>query len=164
MENHWRRPLRMTGLALAAGLIASLCGAAALAADTITVTLDHARLMRLPDKVATIVVGNPLIADVSVQGGGMLVITAKGYGTTNLVVLDRAGNPLLDTLVQVQAPKDQVLYVHRGVERETYSCAPNCERRITLGDTAKYFEATMNQTGSLSGHAAGQQSTQTQAR
>ena len=39
--------------------------------------------MKLPDKVATIVIGNPLIADAALQAGGMLVITGKGYGSTN---------------------------------------------------------------------------------
>ena len=47
--------------------------------------------MKLPEKVSTIVVGNPLIADVAVQSGGLVVVTGKGYGTTNLIVLDRAG-------------------------------------------------------------------------
>ncbi len=150
----YRRNIGWARLAAAAFLLLAAFPAAA--EPPIVVHIDQARLMRLPDRVATIVIGNPLIADVSVQGGGMLVITAKGYGTTNLVVLDRAGNPLLDRLIQVQPPKDQILIVHRGIERETYSCAPNCERRITLGDAAKFFEATMNQTGTLSGHAAGQ--------
>ena len=40
--------------------------------------------MKLPDKVATIVIGNPLIADAALQAGGLLVITGKGYGTTNM--------------------------------------------------------------------------------
>ena len=47
--------------------------------------------MRLPTGVATIVIGNPLIADASLQPGGLLVITGKGYGSTNLLALDRSG-------------------------------------------------------------------------
>ena len=39
------------------------------AAETITVALDQAQLMKLPDRVGTIIIGNPLIADVSLQAG-----------------------------------------------------------------------------------------------
>src|SRR5262249_25257062 len=41
----------------------------AVAADIVTVVLDQAQMMQLPDRVATIVIGNPLIADVSLQAG-----------------------------------------------------------------------------------------------
>ena len=125
------------------------------AADTIDVLLDQAQILKLPDQVGTIVVGNPLIADISVQTGGMLVVTGKGYGRTNIVVLDRSGNVLMDKLVQVQGPRDNVVVVYRGVERESYSCAPNCERRITLGDTPAYFDATLTQAGNRAGQALG---------
>ena len=58
--------------------------------------------MKLPEKVATIVVGNPLIADVSVQSGGLVVVTGKGYGTTNLIALDRAGAVLMERSIVVR--------------------------------------------------------------
>jgi hypothetical protein len=45
--------------------------------------------------------------------------------------------------------------VYRGVERESYSCAPKCERRITLGDSTDYFGATLGQTGARTGQAMG---------
>jgi hypothetical protein len=33
--------------------------------------------------------------------------------------------------------------MYRGIERETYSCAPKCERRITLGDSQPYFTTNL---------------------
>ena len=59
------------------------------AADTLTINADQAEVMQLPDRVATIVIGNPLIADATLQSGGILVVTGKGYGATNLLALDR---------------------------------------------------------------------------
>jgi len=120
------------------------------------VNVDQAKLVRLPGKVATIVVGNPLIADVSLQPGGIIVVTGKGYGATNFIALDRAGEVLVDRLIQVEGPSDQLVTVYRGVERESYSCMPVCQRRITLGDGGEYFKATMDQAGSLSSTATGQ--------
>ena len=123
-------------------------------ADNVTVNLDQARIMKLPDRVATIVIGNPLIADATLQSGGILVVTGKGYGATNLLALDRSGQVVMEQIVQVLRPADgDLVVVYKGVERESYSCAPDCERRITLGDSPAYFAATLSQTGSRSGQA-----------
>jgi len=110
--------------------------------------------MRLPERVATVVIGNPLIADAALQSGGVLVITGKGYGTTNLLALDRKGDIVLDKTVQVLgASSSNLVVVYRGAERETYSCAPNCEHRITLGDSQGYFNTTLGQSGARIGQA-----------
>jgi Flp pilus assembly secretin CpaC len=113
--------------------------------------LDRAKLEKLPDRVATIVVGNPLIADANVQSGGMMVVTGKGYGVTNVLALDRTGNVLMDKSIEVRGP--DVVVIYKGVERESYNCAPSCERRITLGDSQPYFDSTIGQTGTRNGQA-----------
>ena|SRR5215212_286898 len=122
------------------------------ASDAVIITIDQAQVMKMPDGVSTLVVGNPLIADVSIQSGGMVVLTGKGYGVTNLVALDRSGAVLEQKTIQVQSARDSVV-VYRGVERESYSCTPKCERRITLGDSNDYFAATLGQTGARTGQA-----------
>ena len=114
------------------------------AAD-INVILDQARLLKLPDRVATVVIGNPAIADATVQTGGWMVITGKGYGVTNIVALDRSGAVLLEQTVEVQGPRAAVVTVYKGIDRESYSCAPDCERRLTLGDGSAFFDATAGQ-------------------
>lgn len=124
-------------------------------ADTIAVNVDQAKLVRLPGKVATIVVGNPLIADVTLQPGGMIVVTGKGYGATNFIALDRGGEILVDRQIQVEGPSDRLVTVYRGVERESYSCVPLCQRRVTLGDSDAYFNNAMSQAGTLSSSASG---------
>ena len=134
------------------------------AAESISVVVDQAKLIKLPEKVATIVVGNPLIADVSLQPGGTMVVTGKGYGATNVMALDRHGTVLVDRTVQVEGPTDNKLVtVYRGVERESYSCTPICQRRITLGDGPTYFSATLGQSGALASQAAGGGSGDTQS-
>jgi hypothetical protein len=137
-------------------LAASLSVAQGARADEpVTVSVDHAVLIKIPDKVATLVIGNPLIADVSVQPGNTLVLTGKGYGATNLVALDREGNVVMERSVQVDGPRDKTVVVFRGVNRETYSCLPKCERRITLGDWKDYFNDTLAQSGQRNAQAQG---------
>jgi Flp pilus assembly secretin CpaC len=130
--------------------------ATARADDTVRINVDQAQIITLPDRVATIVIGNPLIADATLQTGGVLVVTGKGYGSTNLLALDRAGRVLMTQIVEVRgAGTDDIVVVYKGVERESYSCAPNCERRITLGDSPAYFNATISQSGARNGQAQG---------
>lgn len=121
--------------------------------ELVAVIVDQAKIIKLPEKVATIVVGNPLIADVTLQSGGMVVVTGKGYGSTNMIAMDRAGSVLADRPIQVEGPSDKLVTVFRGIERESYSCTPTCQRRVTLGDGQAYFTQIMGQTGTLNGSA-----------
>lgn len=160
------RPSPLHWLAAALLLVALVSPAAA--TDPIIVQLDQATIMQLPDRAATVVVGNPLIADLTVQEHGAAkvgVVTGKGYGATNFIVLDRGGVVLLEKTVEVTGPSDKIVVVYRGVTHQTYSCTPDCARRITLGDTGQdyfdgtvdkdYFGKTMEQTTVRDAQAAG---------
>jgi Flp pilus assembly secretin CpaC len=135
-------------------LLSPVAAVAEPTADAIAVNVDQAKLVRLPTRVATIVVGNPLIADVALQTGGVVVVTGKGYGATNFIAMDRSGEVLVDRVIQVEGPTDQLITIYRGVDRESYSCMPLCQRRITLGDGETYFKSTIDQAGSLSSQAS----------
>src|ERR1700747_1064107 len=145
------RPL--SGMALGL-LLLPIAAVAEQADDAISVSVDQAKLFKLPNRVATIVVGNPMIADVTLQNGGIIVVTGKGYGATNFIAMDRGGEVLVDRTIQVEGPTDRLVTVYRGVERETYSCMPVCERRVTLGDEDKYFASGLGQYGPLHHQAA----------
>ncbi len=127
---------------------------AATRAETVTVSVDDARIMKMPDQVATIVIGNPLVADATLQAGGILVVTGKGFGSTNLLALDRTGRVVMDKTVKVVGPSSgDLVVVYKGVERESYACAPDCERRLTLGDSPTYFNGILSQSGNRTGQA-----------
>jgi Pilus formation protein N terminal region len=152
---------RCTLAFLAALLLVPLAAPTGAAAADIPVTIDQARLVKLPERVATLVIGNPLIADAAVQAGGLMVITGKGYGVTNIIALDRGGVVLMEKTIEVIAPRDELVVVFRGVLRESYTCSPVCEPRIMPGDgmpprdTEKYFETIVGQTTNRSGLAQG---------
>ena len=141
---------------LAGALIAAMACMASAQAETVTVHVDSASLLKLPQGVATIVIGNPLIADATLQGNGMLVVTGKGYGATTLMALDRSGQVVMNKVVQVVAPAgDSLVVVYKGIARETYSCAPECQPRMTLGDGNEYYNTTLSQIGARNGMAQG---------
>jgi hypothetical protein len=146
---------RRAGFIKAAVIAAALIAAPQAIAETVSVNLDQAKVLRLPERVATIVIGNPLIADASLQSGGILVLTGKGYGSTNMLALDRQGRVIMDRNIQVAGPgQSDVVIVYKGVDRESYSCSPECSPRITLGDTANYFNAVSAQIGARNGMAS----------
>lgn len=153
-----RRDLRAVVVSGSLAVALTLCAPTSFAGSTddiISVNVDQARLVKLPPRISTLVVGNPLIADVSLQPGGIVVVTGKGYGATNVIAMDRAGEILVDRVIRVQGPTDQVVTVYRGIDRESYSCTPVCERRITLGDGEGYFKSAMDQAGNFNDRASG---------
>jgi hypothetical protein len=153
-------PLYWLSAALLSMTIAAPAQPMPLAAETIVVFLDQSRLMQLPDRAANIIVGNPLIADLSVQPGGLTVITGKSYGITNFIVTDRKGAVLMEKTVEVSGLGDKTVVVYRGADRETYSCTPMCSRRLTLGDAPEYFDKTLGEIVTLNSQATGAGATQ----
>ncbi len=139
-------PNRFRCLAFAVLTAALAAGSASAApADNIMVDIDHAKIMKLPEKIQTIVVGNPMIADVTVQKNGIMIVTGKSYGVTNLIALDGSGNLVVEANIRVQAGGDALVTVHRGMERESYSCAPACQPTLILGDAQKHFSEVSGQ-------------------
>jgi Flp pilus assembly secretin CpaC len=115
--------------------------------DAIVTPLDIATLFKLPERTATVVIGNPLIADVSIQAGGAIgVVTGKGYGVTNVVVMDNAGVVLMEKPVVVTSQPGKVVFVYRGPSRTTYACDPDCSARVNLGDDPDVFDKVLAET------------------
>lgn len=121
--------------------------------DLIAVQLDQAKLLKLPSGAETIIVGNPAIADVSVQRNGVLVITGRAPGRTNFIALDSNGSIISESMVSVSASVGAGLVVQRGLEQSSYHCAPNCLPSIGLGDEEKHFGRTIEQSSRREGFA-----------
>lgn len=141
----------LRGAACAIGLIALASGVSpANAMDSapaiVAVMVDNAKVIRLPERTQTVIVGNPIIADVSLQKNGVVILTGKSFGATNLIALDASGTMLAESTISVQAPQASIVTVQRGLDRESYSCTPNCMPSMQLGDATKYF-------GEVSGQA-----------
>lgn len=142
-----RRTLSKAGRA---GLILLLMGATAAAGQpealpVVTILVDNAKVIRLPERTSTVIVGNPIIAEVTPQKNGVLVLTGKSFGSTNLIALDNAGAMVAETMIRVEASRDSTITVQRGLDRESFSCTPNCQPAVQLGDSAKYFGDTSGQ-------------------
>ena len=130
------RPIFAAAFALSLSLAASLAPAPAMAADgaPINVNVNMARILRINAAAATVIVGNPGIADVTIQDPQTLILTGKSFGQTNLIVLDTAGNPIADTLIEVVQMQAGVVTVYQGQARTSLACAPICQSVVMMGD------------------------------
>ncbi|MGN6143723.1 MAG: pilus assembly protein N-terminal domain-containing protein [Mesorhizobium sp.] len=113
---------------IAAALLSATAFASPARADAgIEVTMNQARIVKLARAADTIVVGNPLIADAAVQDASTIVLTGKGFGVTNLVVLDKDGSPIIDEQVTVTRQNASTVRIYRRSQVQTMSCTPYCE-------------------------------------
>lgn len=121
--------------ALFVGLFSGLTRAAEL-----KVEIDQVTLVRLNKPGVEIIIGNPSIADVSVQNSRLLAITGKSIGLTNLLVLDGSGNLTYSRKIIVSADVQHLVTVNKGMMRMTYSCSPACGPTLIPGDTEEFFQ------------------------
>lgn len=102
----------------------------------IAVSMNQARIVKMSRPIDTIVIGNSSIADAAVQDAYTIVLTGKGFGVTNMVVLDSDGAPIADEQVVVSRQDAQSLRIYRRAQVQTLSCTPYCES-ATRNDAEK---------------------------
>lgn len=129
-------------LATAAALAAVVIEVPLARANDLIVKYDQSQLLRLPRPAAEIIIGNPTIADVSIQGGNILVVTGKSFGITNIIALDSERNVIQDQRVMVQRDEVKIVNLIKAGKRESYNCSPQCNPTITVGDEKEFFSAT----------------------
>ena len=98
--------------------------------DYIRVFMDHARILKLDRAVSKVIIGNANVADVAVSDPQTIVLTGKSYGTTNLVILDQAGDAIVDERILVSVDEANTLRVFKQTSRSVYSCTPACEEHV----------------------------------
>lgn len=138
------RPTLLRKLAVMALFVLTI-GQAYASEDPVIVTVDRAKVFRIQEPASTVIVGNPFIADVSMHDHFTVVVTGKSYGSTNLVILDDKGEPIIDEVIIVRASEDKIVSVTRNALRQTYTCAPNCEPTLRLGDAQTVFDTIAQQ-------------------
>lgn len=129
--------------AYAALALAALIAPAAVA-DPFKVKIDETVTLKLTSPANSVVIGNAAVADVAVHDPMTLLITGKSFGSTNLLVLDRAGRTIYSSQLAVaDSPSDSITIVRAG-GNYTYSCIDKCRPTPTVGDAPNHFGETMS--------------------
>jgi hypothetical protein len=136
--------------ALFAALFVASAAQAAAAAD-VTLGLDEVHTLTFKRPVATVYVGNPAIADITMIDARHAFVLGKGYGHTNIVALNHEGAQVFNTEVTVLGGgTPNTVTLNRGAQRVTYNCAGGrCEPAPMPGDGKDSYDL-MN--GQMSTH------------
>lgn len=113
--------------------------------QAVVVTVDRAKVFRVPRPASTVIIGNPSIADATIEDDVTLVLTGRAFGVTNLIVLDLEGNPIVDETIVVKGHEQNTVRIYRRSSRETLACAPVCQSTLTIGDDSVAFSSSKSQ-------------------
>jgi len=134
-------------------ILSALVAAVALAGPTLagplSVEANKTEPLRFKRPVASVVIGNPLVADIAIFNEQMVFVTGKSYGTTNLMAFDAAGNLVYSNDVAVSSPTESLLRVVRGDAINSYDCTPACRSIMNPGDAQGYFDSVLDQNRQL---------------
>jgi Pilus formation protein N terminal region len=129
-------------------------------AEAIIVESDKTQLLTVSTKPGTVVVGNPTIADVSINGN-QIFVHGRGYGNTNIIILDEVGSQIANLNVSVRQAETNAVSLYRGsgtaVRRLSYSCGTFCETSLQVGDDSTAFANALQQMGNKGSLASGSQ-------
>lgn len=119
-------------------LAAPLAASPVRAAQQLVLVSDQTQIIKLPETPATIVVGNPAVADVTTEGSS-LFLHPRGFGLTNVIALDGEGKKIGDYAVRVVFEDSYSVSMYAPGGRQTYSCRKDCEAMMRLGDGTGFF-------------------------
>ena len=122
------------------------------AAPRVSVAIDHAERLQLARPAGSVIVGNPAVADITVVDGRTLFISGRGYGVSQVIVLDPLGRTVWQGDVVVTAPTEGEVSVYRGAQATEMACSTFCAP--TTRSVAK-AAAAGGGSGSSSGGSSG---------
>lgn len=122
--------LRSTWPLMVAAIMALAATGSVQAHDALTVELDGARILKLDSPASDVVIGNPNVADVTVQTPNRLVVIGRAPGVTRLIVMTD-GAITMDTQVVVAAKgaSAQVSVLApdgKNVTETIFACSDRC--------------------------------------
>lgn len=120
--------LSLASLLAAPALLLAAAAPAQAQSAQIQIPQDGVQRIGLRGAAASVVVGNPRIADVTVIDTNTIVITGKGAGITEVMVLDAIGRPLLQNRIVVAAEQSGSVRLWRGAQATEMVCAESCSR------------------------------------
>ena len=131
----------LLGALALAGLFAGTASTAA-QESRLELFVNHAKIIKLAEPASTVIIGNNAIADATVKDALTLVLTGRQFGTTNLVILDEDGEPIVDERLVVRKDEGDTLRVFSpteggggGIEVDELACSPVCALDKSGGGT-----------------------------
>ncbi len=111
--------------------------------DGISVPIDEARVITFKLPIATVFIGNPTVADVTMIDSRHAYVLGKTFGATNLIGLNAEHTPVVNAQISVANRMVGSVTLNRGAETYNYSCTRlHCETGPRPGDPLGYVTNT----------------------
>jgi hypothetical protein len=111
--------------------------------EGITVPMDEARVVTFHQPVATLFIGNPMIADVTIIDSRHAYVLGKTFGATNIIGLNEQHTPIVNAQLNVTNRVAGAVTLNRGADTYNYTCtAAHCETGPRPGDPQAYVNNT----------------------
>ena len=109
------------------------------AAQPMVLRTDQATIIEMARSPSIVVVGNPSIADATIQGNKVF-LHGRSFGNTNVIILDSDGAQLADFEVDVQQGGHNNVSLFKAGSLQSYVCAGDCQSSLHPGDHPDYFK------------------------
>lgn len=111
------------------------------------VHVDRAAVVQVPEAVSSLLIGNPMIVDLTIQRTGLGVITGKAPGSTNLIALNERGDVISESEIVVAGygARNHVTIIQAGKQgtRQSFVCAgQRCDEAISPSDSNAIYTET----------------------
>ena len=135
------RSLHLFLITVAALILGAVDTSFAQTSEAVQLTPGFTKLIKFDRPIATVVIGNPEVADARAQTDRSIALVGKAVGITNLIALDNVGVEVFNALVVVGArDAGKVIVNSRRALHEywAYRCtADNCVR---VEDRLEYLQ------------------------
>ncbi|HTT97687.1 MAG TPA: pilus assembly protein N-terminal domain-containing protein [Rhizomicrobium sp.] len=116
----------------------------------VSVIMDQVRIVTFNRPVATVFVGNPMIADATVIDPYHAFVLGKTFGVTNLIALSSQSQTIANQTITVANRSGGVVTLNKGASQYSYACTTaHCEANPLPGDQKTYFD---DNNTAISGH------------
>ncbi|HUO92257.1 MAG TPA: pilus assembly protein N-terminal domain-containing protein [Rhizomicrobium sp.] len=107
------------------------------------VPMDNVALVSFKAPVATVYIGNPSIAELTILDSKHVFVLGKRFGATNLIALGADKTIIENDPVTVSSRQAEAVTVFRGNATFNYVCTGlHCETRPVPGDPKTWFDNT----------------------
>ena len=128
--------MRRIGVALLTLAVLGSAPAALAQNRGLSVEVNHITRLNLNGAAASVIVGNPAIADVTVVDAHTLYVSGRASGVTEIAVLDGLGRTIYQGQVVVNDASSGQVRVWRGVAVTNMACGTTCSAISSDGTAA----------------------------
>lgn len=106
----------------------------------IVIDIDFMEGLKFKSPASQIVLGNPVIADITVRDDKFIFISGKSPGKTNMLVYGRDGELSEKYLLIVRDPNAYLTVFHGAGNKAHFGCEPLCQRVLRIEDKGQEAE------------------------